>query len=685
MAAFAPQRRRASLTEAERPNTPARTRVQALCLLLCLIAFALRLFRLGAESLWYDETVSAYLAREPLSSMFRHTALDIHPPGYYLLLHMWASAAGASEYALSFFSLFFGVLLVALLGHAGRRLCGEVPALWAVGAAALSAFGIWYSQEVRMYTLAACLGCLLALETSTALRSERQLRHALLWGFISAACLYTLYYLGFLVAAMSLAWLWHAISTWRKRRATQSLASWSIGQIVFVALYLPWMPVAVRQAVEPPVPAWRSHEPLLRMLASGASALAAGEASPPALALAGVAFAVIAASAILARPAERAAAAVVAASWVVPFVALCLASLVTPLFHPRYLFPFSGGFLLSLASAAERIRRRVSEAFVLLALSYAACNAISQWRAWYHPNYRPDDLRGAIKQLQREWVPGDVILLNAGYIYTAFSYYWQGSIAWMGRLPLYQGQESLRGPVVLLTGSLAGPPSLGHGRPEADFYRTTIAEEETALEAAMRHNRRLWQLRLYDTVTDPMGELRAYLQRQFLLVGDFPIPGPSFARLQAFAPRLEALPCPCPVTWGGQTLRSCAEAAWPAGPEHRGVLDIHIQLGEGVQLLDLRYTVRALAPSGAILWQRDGPLAGEPLLSQGVQEGTIIPLRIPLDPGVVSSACISLGFYTVGDGGIVDLPPSPTCEELQLQAPAQVLVRPGPGPAQTQR
>ena len=52
-----------------------------------LLGFALRLVRLGAESLWYDETVSVVLARKSIPDLIAHTAGDIHPPGYYLLLH----------------------------------------------------------------------------------------------------------------------------------------------------------------------------------------------------------------------------------------------------------------------------------------------------------------------------------------------------------------------------------------------------------------------------------------------------------------------------------------------------------------------------------------------------------------------------------------------------------------------
>ena len=49
-------------------------------LLILLAGVALRVFRLGAGSLWYDETVNVYLAGSPVADLLKHTAGDIHPP-----------------------------------------------------------------------------------------------------------------------------------------------------------------------------------------------------------------------------------------------------------------------------------------------------------------------------------------------------------------------------------------------------------------------------------------------------------------------------------------------------------------------------------------------------------------------------------------------------------------------------
>ena len=143
---------------------------------VALGAFALRLVQLGVDSLWYDETVSVYLAGQPVAELIAHTARDIHPPGYYLLLRAWLMSAGFPtghadaagyrlEFMAGFLSLCLGVLLVPLTWQLARRLrLGDTVAALAALLVAVSPFGVWYSQEVRMYTLGACLAvvCLLA-------------------------------------------------------------------------------------------------------------------------------------------------------------------------------------------------------------------------------------------------------------------------------------------------------------------------------------------------------------------------------------------------------------------------------------------------------------------------------------------------------------------------------------------
>ena len=125
----------------------------------------MRVYRLGDQSLWYDEAVTAQVAAQGIAELTRWTADDIQPPLYYYAVAGWTRLAGRGEWALRFPSAAFGVLTVALLAAAARRLfgrgrAGQVAALAAALLAALSPLYVYYAQEARMYTLLVFLGLL---------------------------------------------------------------------------------------------------------------------------------------------------------------------------------------------------------------------------------------------------------------------------------------------------------------------------------------------------------------------------------------------------------------------------------------------------------------------------------------------------------------------------------------------
>ncbi|MGC8825461.1 MAG: hypothetical protein ACP5TV_00480, partial [Anaerolineae bacterium] len=103
-----------STTSAGRRSAQIITPRHLALLALVLIAFALRAASLERQSLWYDEGVSAYLTTLPWDALTRWTADDIQPPLYYYLLKLWCAAAGRSEGALRWPSVFFSTLTVPL-------------------------------------------------------------------------------------------------------------------------------------------------------------------------------------------------------------------------------------------------------------------------------------------------------------------------------------------------------------------------------------------------------------------------------------------------------------------------------------------------------------------------------------------------------------------------------------------
>lgn len=207
---------------------------------VCLLAFALRVLQLDFQPLWWDEGWSLYFAAADVGSMLRLTAVDIHPPLYYLLLRLWQGAAllGSGPAAIRFLSVIVGTATVPVMYVTGRRLLGEKGGLLAALLLAVSPFHIYYSQEVRMYGLLTLLG-LLALYA--ALRLE-ELPHSLwVWlGYVGAAtaALYTEYYAAALLLGLNVAMVVH----WaRKRRPWAALWPWWAAQAAVALLYLPWV------------------------------------------------------------------------------------------------------------------------------------------------------------------------------------------------------------------------------------------------------------------------------------------------------------------------------------------------------------------------------------------------------------------------------------------------------------
>jgi 4-amino-4-deoxy-L-arabinose transferase-like glycosyltransferase len=124
----------------------------ALCAIIAAAAL-LRFFRLAHQSLWVDEILS-YKAFTSAAGIpyWKKFLYDVHGPLYSLIMHFW-SAVSDSDFWLRTPSAIAGVLAV----YAFYRWFVEIDrrdlALAGALFMALSPFHLYYSQEMRFYTL----------------------------------------------------------------------------------------------------------------------------------------------------------------------------------------------------------------------------------------------------------------------------------------------------------------------------------------------------------------------------------------------------------------------------------------------------------------------------------------------------------------------------------------------------
>jgi hypothetical protein len=367
------------------------------------------------------------------------------------------------------------------------------------------------------------------------------------------------------------------------------LRAWLLAQALVLVLYLPWLPIAWRQATHPPVPPWRGLIPLPDGLLEAWTALSLGQSVQPGqvwpvLAVTGILF-LLGLQSSISKPAGPLwgsasqqtrtsplgiskspisylpSPILLAAYTFGPLALIYLASLAVPLYHVRYLFTYAPPFTILLASGLAWLARRARPLAALAALALLAGSAFSIRELHTNPRYAADDFRSAVRFIAARWRPGDAILVNAGYAYTGFLYYYDGPVAGRMRLTAYQppadpATTPSEYPLLLQSGSIGGDPNLGWGDPDSDFYAASQAETAAALTRVAQRFPRLWMLRIYDTVTDPQGFIRDWLAANTTPFEDQGFSGEAFMRVQGFMTSYQPPPPPgTGVTLeGGMTL-----------------------------------------------------------------------------------------------------------------------------------
>lgn len=123
---------------------------------ILVLGLLLRLISLN-QSLWLDEAINVLATKHYslIGMVTEYAQGDFHPPLYFIILWLWAKMFGISEVAVRFPSVVFGVLTILVVYFIGKKLYSRKIGLLSAFLLAINPLHVYYSQEARMYALAA--------------------------------------------------------------------------------------------------------------------------------------------------------------------------------------------------------------------------------------------------------------------------------------------------------------------------------------------------------------------------------------------------------------------------------------------------------------------------------------------------------------------------------------------------
>jgi hypothetical protein len=420
-----------------------------------LFAYGLRLWRLNATSLWYDETFVLHYARQGIGPALTGFLRDDNAiPLHGLLVALWGQVAGWSEFAARYLSVLLGTLATPLVYRVARTLEGRRTSGYgsAVAYATLPIF-VYYSQEVRMYALAIPLaaaymwaGWRLVARPSYRIAVAyvilgwlmllAHLYTALMWGFIGIWGTVILFS-GLTPVGTDQKWRW--VDSWR--RSTRWLAAnLALALLAFpVVLWALWRARADATAVSA-IPA-----DVLRWIPLLFGVGQYMHSPWPALFAAVTATVILVALILAARERRWRTLLWYGLGLTLPLALLFMTTLVKAKWSERYLLPSWGlALVLSAGNGAELLLVRPPSipwqrwlqgaiAVLLIALWLVpglvalARQAEGSWAVALRDEWHPrPDFRGASAYIEAHGRPQDAIVVVGGYAVSNLQFYYDG-------------------------------------------------------------------------------------------------------------------------------------------------------------------------------------------------------------------------------------------------------------------
>jgi 4-amino-4-deoxy-L-arabinose transferase-like glycosyltransferase len=367
---------------------------------ILFLAFAVRVYRLNLQGLWYDESDRLLIAAMPWNRIFpTMVESELNTlPFYYLVLKPFAQPF--NEVFARFPPLFFGVLGVAVIATLGRRLLGPLGGLMAAMLLAFNTFHVWYSRDATFYTL-------MVLSSAGALYFFLRLLRDQRFGLWAGLTLFTglglwTHYHSFIMPVTEMIFI---ILTFRSNY--RILRPWFLSQVIAFVPLVPWyIWLILRGQYYIGLLVHTRPIPIEVFYTFWNFSLGYTGQYSPAIVLSLIAFGLALAwglGVLLKRRTEWAGVLVL---WLaLPIVVTYLLSFRLPMYVDRYLIPALPAFILIIVGGLMTLGRcrRAAGLTILMVAS-----VIATVRIFYDPIYNKEDWRGVARYIEENEKIGDV-------------------------------------------------------------------------------------------------------------------------------------------------------------------------------------------------------------------------------------------------------------------------------------
>lgn len=199
---------------------------------------------LQSQSIRLDESQSLWISTKSIFSILKFTAEDVHVPLYNLTLHFWVQTFGNNIHSARLLSFMFFLINLPVLYKLAKDFFNGNVAVLTVSLFVLSPFIIWFTSEVRMYTLFTLVATINNLFFLKFIRSEG-LQGKLGYLLSTVTGFYTHYFFIFILITQIIYITWISFRRFDQVNKRKFFYTYTAFVLLALICFIPWIGYAL--------------------------------------------------------------------------------------------------------------------------------------------------------------------------------------------------------------------------------------------------------------------------------------------------------------------------------------------------------------------------------------------------------------------------------------------------------